>query len=230
MIVFSFVLVLAALLLLIIGLFGASQALIWSSIVASAVAGLCLVLAVAQQRRRQAAEEGSGGELGIHDPATDDPTTIITPVAGEAARERGQVGAVRGEAAWDEPTAHHEPPDLRPAVAAATDVPLEHERHERDTDSSFDRSSGSDSYQDPHDEPIEESVSDDDVRRTADLPYDVIVVDGRPRYHLVDCNHLHDRDIVSLPLAEARESGFTPCSLCRPDSTLAARARERFGS
>jgi hypothetical protein len=55
---------------------------------------------------------------------------------------------------------------------------------------------------------------------------DVFVVDGRPRYHLVDCPHLAGREQIPLPVSEAREAGFTPCSLCKPDTTLAAKARE----
>jgi hypothetical protein len=80
-------------------------------------------------------------------------------------------------------------------------------------------------YPDPPDEPPEESVSAPDALRVIDLTADVLVVDGRPRYHLRDCSHLADREIIPLPIPEARESGFTPCSLCRPDSRLAAQAR-----
>jgi len=52
-----------------------------------------------------------------------------------------------------------------------------------------------------------------------------LVVDGRPRYHLAGCRHLTGRETVPLPISEARETGFTPCAWCRPDSRLAQTAR-----
>lgn len=83
---------------------------------------------------------------------------------------------------------------------------------------------GSESYPDPPDEPAEEDVSAPTALRVVDLDAEVVVVDGRPRYHLDDCPHLDGRETVPLPVAEARESGFTPCSLCKPDATLVTRA------
>jgi hypothetical protein len=83
---------------------------------------------------------------------------------------------------------------------------------------------GSEGYPDPPDEPAEEDVSAPTALRVVDLDVEVVVVDGRPRYHLDDCPHLDGRETVPLPVNEARESGFTPCSLCKPDATLVARA------
>src|SRR5882757_595733 len=81
------------------------------------------------------------------------------------------------------------------------------------------------SYPDPPDEPPEEDVSATDALRIIDLRDEVLVVDGRPRYHLADCRHLTGRETVGLPISEARESGFTPCAWCPPDSRLAETAR-----
>ena len=53
----------------------------------------------------------------------------------------------------------------------------------------------------------------------------VLVIDGRPRYHLPGCVHLLGREGEPLPVSEAVELGFTPCSLCEPDSALLAEAR-----
>jgi hypothetical protein len=218
-IVFSFILVLAALGLLVVGLLGASQILIWGSIAASATAGLCLVVAVIQQRRA-----GHGDPAvtppGVVDLQVDAPTMVVRPVAGEPAWAP-QVDAP-GTQPWDASPGHGEPSGTDPERPA---------RHQQDGDSgrTITEESVDGSFDDPPDEPVEEHASAIDVLRTADLAYDVLVVDGRPRYHLVDCAHLRDRESVPLPLGEARETGFTPCSLCRPDGTLAARTRERFG-
>jgi clumping factor A len=60
----------------------------------------------------------------------------------------------------------------------------------------------------------------------AQLDAEVLVVDGRPRYHLADCPHLTGRSTEGLPVAEAVELGFSPCGLCRPvDRLVAAAAR-----
>ena len=77
----------------------------------------------------------------------------------------------------------------------------------------------------PADEPPPEDIPIGSALRAAQLADEVIVVDGRPRYHLADCGTLAGRQGVPLPLSAARRTGFTPCSVCRPDSTLLARAR-----
>lgn len=87
-------------------------------------------------------------------------------------------------------------------------------------------------YSDPPGEPPEEDASAADALRVAGLDAEqarVVVVDGRPRYHLPDCPHLAGKDTVPLSVGEAREAGFTPCSLCKPDTTLAETARRRAG-
>ena len=45
----------------------------------------------------------------------------------------------------------------------------------------------------------------------------VWVVDGRPRYHRSGCQIIGDQDAVTIPLSQASEDGFIPCSLCEPD-------------
>lgn len=78
----------------------------------------------------------------------------------------------------------------------------------------------------PADEPDAESVSLDDAARVAALSREVLVIDGRPRYHLAHCVHLMGRDSEPLPISEAIELGFTPCALCEPDSKLLAEASQ----
>jgi hypothetical protein len=80
-------------------------------------------------------------------------------------------------------------------------------------------------FADANDEPSEEGSSAADAAATGDLDEQVLVVDERPRYHLRTCAWLGDRKTVSLPLREARELGFTPCAMCSPNTTLAARLR-----
>ena len=50
----------------------------------------------------------------------------------------------------------------------------------------------------------------------------VAVIDGHPRYHAQRCRYLLGRASESIPLRQAVEDGFTPCSMCDPDVVLAA--------
>jgi hypothetical protein len=78
---------------------------------------------------------------------------------------------------------------------------------------------------DPADEPPAQRISPAEAARVAQLDDDVLVIDGRPRYHLPGCVHLLGREHESLAVSEAVELGFSPCGLCEPDSTLIARSR-----
>lgn len=70
--------------------------------------------------------------------------------------------------------------------------------------------------EDPPDEPPQERVDPADLGVLARLATEVLVVDGRPRFHLPDCSHLVGREVEPLPLSEAIELEFTPCARCRP--------------
>jgi hypothetical protein len=73
---------------------------------------------------------------------------------------------------------------------------------------------------DPPDEPPVQVVSASDADRVARLRAEVVVIDGRPRYHLSDCVQLLGRSQERLPVSEAVELGFTPCRDCAPVTTL----------
>jgi hypothetical protein len=54
---------------------------------------------------------------------------------------------------------------------------------------------------------------------------DVLVISGRPRYHVGGCEYVEGNDDSEpLEINEARELGFTPCGACRPNETLARSA------
>ena len=72
----------------------------------------------------------------------------------------------------------------------------------------------------PADEPAEQSVTQSDIDRIGQLTTEVVVIDGRPRYHLDGCVHLLGLEPEFLPALEAVELGFTPCGLCRPATAL----------
>ncbi|MDY7089892.1 MAG: hypothetical protein SYR96_32965 [Actinomycetota bacterium] len=79
---------------------------------------------------------------------------------------------------------------------------------------------------DPDDEPLPQAVQPADAVRVARLDAEVLVVDGRPRYHVAECPSLAGRLAEPIPAGEAVELGFSPCGLCRPvDRLVAAAAR-----
>jgi hypothetical protein len=79
--------------------------------------------------------------------------------------------------------------------------------------------------EDPADEPRAQWVAPADAAQLAVTTIEVLVVDGRPRYHVTGCPHLSGRETEALPVAEAIDLGFTPCGICRPVDRLLATAR-----
>lgn len=75
------------------------------------------------------------------------------------------------------------------------------------------------------DEPAAQPVSPDQVARLGRLAAEVLVVDGRPRYHLDGCPQLLGRETEPLPVSEAVELGFTSCARCTPATVLLAGVR-----
>ncbi|WP_309116598.1 hypothetical protein [Saccharothrix sp.] len=74
-------------------------------------------------------------------------------------------------------------------------------------------------------EPGEEDTDAADLLVVADLTDEVRVLDEHPRYHLASCSWLGERATLGLPIAEARQLGFTPCAVCTPDAVLVAKKR-----
>jgi len=79
----------------------------------------------------------------------------------------------------------------------------------------------------PADEPGEETVAESDAAAISRLAAEVVVVDGRPRYHIERCLHLLGLESQRLPVLEAVELGFSPCALCTPATLLLAVEHDR---
>jgi hypothetical protein len=60
------------------------------------------------------------------------------------------------------------------------------------------------------------------VAADPELQGKVLVVAGRPRYHVDGCRYLSGKEAESVEVADARAEGFTACGVCKPDSALAA--------
>lgn len=75
------------------------------------------------------------------------------------------------------------------------------------------------------DEPPEQPLTAAVAAQLSRSGTEVMVVDGRPRFHLVGCLHLLGRATQRLPVLEAMEGGFTPCALCQPAGSSDAAER-----
>lgn len=232
MIVFSLLLIVGAAVLLVTGLWQSSSPLLSGSIGASLLAAIVLV--VGTRRAGRAAESsvphrepargtwrqsgavnrsaahraepepeagGAGGQGSTGSP------TVSIPLQGTSGRGTVAVTtAGGGSTGTSTGTGSTRPEDT--AAQAVTGAP-----------------GGYLDDEDPPDEPAPQQVSAADAARVGRMNTEVLVVDGRPRYHLPGCVHLLARESEPLPVSEALELGFTPCSLCEPDSALLADAR-----
>jgi hypothetical protein len=260
-IVGSLLLILVAVTLLVLGLAYGSSTLLISSIAASLLAAIALVVG-ARQAAAARADAGYGdderkraGDEDEHEwerrRAATTQTRMTEPVGRRAGRLGGSDGPVFTPPARSAPAlggspvalaepapapVYAEPPFVEPAPAFVESTPAfgEHapafvERAEAPTPP---RGIGQPAVaaevvddDDPPDEPAPQYVSPADAARVARMTADVLVIDGRPRYHLTGCVHLLGRENEALPVGEAVELGFTPCGRCEPDSALLADAR-----
>ncbi|GAB3142157.1 hypothetical protein GCM10027290_15950 [Micromonospora sonneratiae] len=204
-------LILVAVTLLVAGLAAGSSVLLISSIAASLLAAVALVVGARRAAARTDADHGSGARP--TDVDGDDHTWSPS---------HSRTGAGMSEAA----------PPYRPETVEVT-VPSQQrpdsagtgfDRQQRPPGSVPEWTDQTAPVDDevPADEPAQQQVSPADAARVARLSAEVLVVDGRPRYHLADCPHLYGRDSEPLAVAEAVELGFTPCGRCQPDAVLLA--------
>jgi hypothetical protein len=213
----SLLLILVAVTLLVVGLANGSSVLLVSSIAASLLAAVALVVG-ARQAAAARAEAGFADDERERAGDEEDERELRALTAGPAAESLARrAGPAHGQAPhqsdgtvfFGSPVAVAEPEVGHPTghpLDPAADV-AEAELLDGD---------------DPPDEPAEQYVSPADAARVAQMTADVLVIDGRPRYHLDGCVHLLGRDSEPLPVSEAVELGFSPCGRCEPDSALLA--------
>jgi hypothetical protein len=243
-IVGSLLLILVAVVSFGLGLVRGSNGFLVMSIGASLLAAIAVVLGA-----RQAAAARATLSRDSHDGLGDDQPTEIRPAPPSAERRR-ESGRRRGEGTVydgrdaartatdeggdvlveDDPDqapipGQTETPDL--AASAVGSTSAVRSRHiDLDLDALvLDEHLDELDEEDPPDEPAAQIVPPADADRVALMSAEVLVIDGRPRYHQPGCVHLLGRESEALPVSEAVELGFTPCSLCEPDSALLAEAR-----
>jgi hypothetical protein len=234
-IVGSLLLILVAVTLLVIGLANGSSALLISSIAASLLAAVALVVGARQAAAARAdagfadddERERAGDEAEEREPERR-ALTVARATEPLARRAGGGVYAPPSRQSdstmlFESPVAVAEPevqyPPRQPLDYPPADYPP------ADLSGADETTADILDEEDPPDEPAAQYVSPADAARVARMTAEVLVIDGRPRYHLTGCVHLLGRESEPLPVGEAVELGFTPCSRCEPDSALLADAR-----
>ena len=179
--------------------------------------------------------EGADGDNGS--------TTVFPTVGAAGAAAAGQSGERTPEGAPGEPTRAGRPDeddghtaviprtndtaDGAPARESAPREPVE-------AAAAADGASGAQAVPPvqggPPPEPDEERTSPAAEAIVATLSEEVAVIDEQPRFHLLSCRLLAGNDTIPLPAKEAVEYGFTPCAVCSPVRTLAARNRAASSS
>ncbi|WP_431875289.1 hypothetical protein [Micromonospora marina] len=227
MVAASILLILVAVVLLIAGLAGGSSLLLIVSIAASLLSAVAFV---AFARQAAATRASAGREAGPRTrtahtvPSPDEPVSPVphhtSTVGAGGSGWRQPPGSPVTELDDAPPQAAYSPPD--PVVGDAVPysppgprVPETARPTSPAPGEAFD------------DDPPAEFLSTGEVARLVRLPGEVLVVDGRPRFHLPGCPHLVGREDEPLPVAEAVALGFTPCARCAAATTLLAEARPR---
>ncbi|SCL16006.1 hypothetical protein GA0070616_0899 [Micromonospora nigra] len=205
MIVASILLILVAVVLLVLGLAEGSSGLLVVSIAASLLAAVALVVGARQAAAVRAASGAESFPRGRG--AGDRPASAATGPGIPAQHVPSTVET--GDSGWRQPPGSPVTgPPGSPAVAPGEDP----------------SAVSADPVGVGDDEPAAQLVTTTEVARLANLPVEVVVVDGRPRFHLASCPHLVGRAQEALPVAEAVELGFTPCAHCAPATALLADA------
>lgn len=241
MIVASLLLIVAAAVLLVVGLVRDVNLLLILSIAVSLLAAVALYVGARQARTAddEAPEPADDTDRTDDVPAAPPEDTgqrrtmsLLTDLADSTAlrgsASRTTVGNTTvGTSATGGRGQRPDWPLERPGAAETTDTVVAGSPVGRDTDPRRDRliEARADTVAETDDgaptgEPPRQRTPRADAELIGRLPAEVLVVDGRPRYHVTGCPHLLDRDSEPLAVSEAVELGFSPCGWCQPDTVL----------
>jgi len=242
MLVLVLLLVVASLGLLIAALTTANTLWAWISVLISVVAAGLLVMDWLKNRRRRsqaandrtkvaAATTKSGQAISRSDLPMVGDTTVADVLGHQESRPLGpQISRIDLQTVGEQPGTRSDEewehvPELDGPLGGAEVTATQPPVADPDTTAVQAPVAHGPVTMDPGIEPAEENTDATDLLVVSELADEVVVIDERPRYHLVACTWLGDRPIMALPVSEARDLGFTPCALCGPDATLAARHR-----
>lgn len=225
MIIASLLLILIAAVLLVLGLLRGLDLLLVVSIAVSLLAAVALYLGARHSHADSTDDDALAAPADEEDerqPAVDRPSVVAH--SGAAPNDRLDLprrhDLVPADAGDERPPWPLDQPAAAPVSRPDREL-LDAAAASRGDAWSGDRADvPGDSADDPLDEPPEQRTPRSDAELIARLPAEVLVVDGRPRYHVTGCPHLLDKEAEPLPVAEAVELGFGPCGWCQPDTVL----------
>gem|GEM_PF-3447948 len=212
MIVISGALVLVALVLLLIGLLQPDLVFIYASIVLSLVSFGFLIRGVLQRRGETFDQNGEAN-------LADAPAADATPPSRDAAVGRGMTA--RGTTARDTTAS-----DTTARDTTASDTTASDTRALLDAETGQDNGPTQDgaaaTTAAAHIAPVRlVATAAATSERDEAVAGPVLVVAGRPRYHVSGCRHTTGRAVSEIAAARAREKGFTACGVCKPDLAFA---------
>ena len=206
MIVISGALVLVALVLLVIGLLQHPLGYVYASIAVSLAAFGFLIRGIVQRRGEIS---GPVGDPGVTPPPTFGAGTPGSNVVTTTNPSRGRTEA-------SEPS---EPDTDAPDTDAPnTDAPNTDALKPVEPGTSAPAATGA--GQQLYAAPEPPAEHDLDSAAVDELAGSVLIMPGRPRYHVPGCRYLLGKDAAEVDVRDARHEGFTPCGVCRPDQAL----------
>jgi hypothetical protein len=209
------VLVLAALGLLVTALLTANTVWAWVSVILSVLAGLILLLDWLRRRSKRSAAEPAA-EHAVEDDEADEATGELPETGAPPAAEQTELMSASGDLDSSSTAVIVPVPDKDTEGEPTEDV------DEEDVAAAQPKAA-----QPKEGDPGEEQTDASDLLVVSELEDEVVVVDEYPRYHLVECVWLAERDTIPIEVSEARQLGFTPCVRCGPDAKLAAKHRTK---
>lgn len=192
MIVISGALVLVALVLLVIGLLQHPLGYVYASIAVSLAAFGFLIVGILQRR----------GEISgpVGDPASTPPPTFG---AGTPGSNVVTTNPSRGRSEAPEPAIDAPESDATNVLPPATGA-----------------TAATAAPQQPYAAPEPPAEDGLDSAAVDELAGPVLIMPGRPRYHVAGCRYLLGKDAAEVDVRDARAEGFTPCGVCKPDQAL----------
>jgi hypothetical protein len=210
-IVLSGALVLVALVLLVFGALDRNLPYVYASIGVSVLSLLLLLVGILQRRDEFTGQDEDGGPTPVTDTSDE-----LTPALVGAQREASQLEPVTSELPVVAPVAAPEPAPPTSSRLRTSEPPQEPEDDREHLDEQ-----DADDQEFEDDELEDDDVEDDELEDEPDAGgsgVTVLVVSGRPRYHLEGCRVLRGKEPQPLDRDDARTHGFSPCGVCRPDA------------
>lgn len=222
MIVGSLLLLLAGAGFLVAGLVNGNDTYLFVTIVVSLAAAACLFVGTRGSKATPKRSDSSRGPTRDFEP-DDEPVDSRLAGSGGFREEGGRRRGFETPAFDDEDRgyrAYRDDSDARDDRGEADFAPAADTRDVADKGEAAPLDIDVDTQSVPGDEPGEAAMSSVESAALMRMNAEVVVVDGRPRFHLGGCVHLDGRDSEALPAYEAVELGFGPCALCRPVDSL----------